>query len=88
MVCKLRDLTGKLTRMIAVAIAILVGRESQLLREEALRRVKIEVDPRIETEIEIDHEIDRGTGHEIDREIDHGIDHETGTEGEICYKLY
>lgn len=77
---KLRDLTEKLIRTIAVAIAILVGRESQLLREEALRHVRTEVGPR--TEIEIDHGIDRETGHEIDREIDHATDHaiETGIE--------
>lgn len=82
---KLRDLTGKPTRTTAVAIAIPVGRESRLLREEALRHVKIELGPR--TEIEIDHGIDRGTGHEIDREIDHAIDHETGIEGKM-FKLY
>lgn len=79
--CKLRDLTGKPTRTTAVAIAIPVERESQLLREEVLRHVRTEVDPRTETEI--DHGIDRGIGHEIDHEIDHVIDHETGTEGKI-----
>lgn len=83
--CKLRDLTEKPTRMTVVAIAIPVERESQLLREEALRHVRIEVDPRTGTEI--DHGIDREIGPEIDHEIDHVIDHETETEGKI-YKLY
>lgn len=82
---KLRDLTEKPTRMTVVAIAIPVERENQLLREEALRHVRTEVDPRTETEI--DHGIDRETDLEIDRGIDHEIDHETGIEGKI-YKSY
>jgi len=81
MAYKLRDPTGKPTKMIVVVIATLVGIENQLLSEEVLHYVRIEVDLKIETEI--DHEIDHETDREIDREIDHAIDHETGTEGKI-----
>jgi len=86
MACKLRDPTGKPTKMIVVVIATLVGIENQLLSEEVLRHVRIEVDLKIETEI--DHEIDHETDREIDREIDHAIDHETGTEGKIINLRY
>lgn len=79
MACRLRDPTGKRTKMIVVVIATLVGKENQLLSEEVLRHVRIEVDLRIETEI--DHGIDHETDREIDREIDHAIDREIGIEG-------
>jgi len=85
MACKLRDPTGKPTKMIVVVIATLVGKENQLLNEEVLRHVKIEDDLRIETEI--DHEIDHETDREIDHEIDHAIDHEIGIEGKIYKSL-
>lgn len=77
--CKLRDLIVRPIKTTAAVIATLVARESQPLREEAIRHVKIEDAPRIEIEI------DRGTDHEIDpetgREIDHAIDREIETEG-------
>lgn len=79
--CKLRDLIVRPIRTTAAVIATPVVRESQLLREEAIRHVKTEDAPRIEIETDhgTDHEIDR----ETDREIDHAIDHEIGIEGKI-----
>lgn len=77
---RLNDLIGKLIKTIVVVIATPVGRENQLLREEVLRHAKIEVGPRTEIGIEIDHEKDRGTGREIDR----AIDHETEIDGKFC----
>lgn len=85
MACKLRDPIGKLIKMIVAVIATLVGRENQLLSEEALRHVRIGVD--LKTETEIDLEIDHETDRKIDREIDHVKDHEIETEGKI-YKFW
>jgi len=79
--CKLRDLIVKPIRMTAAVIVTPVVRESQRLREEAIRHVKTEDVPR--TEIETDHGTDHEIDRETDREIDHAIDREIGIEGKI-----